>query len=262
MIKYLVLGPGGMAYFATLGRVVRLHEQGMFKNLEEISGSSAGAVCAFCYLLFRNKIQDFVDVSFSMKTDKILTFKIKNLLKKYGGIDLKHARHSLSELCTLSLGISDVDFKTFYDLTGVKLHIPAYSFTKGTNIYFSPDMTPSFSVIDAVCASISIPIIMAPYMGEYLDGSMIEEIPYIPFLSKNIDDVLCIRIDSGDYFTEDDTFTGYLKKLVNILYSLRRTCTMYKIDYVRIESTDYYKFSMSTDVKMKMFIQGYSSSLS
>lgn len=255
-MKYLILGPGGMAYFSMIGRVIKMNEMKQFEDLEEISGSSAGALCAFCYLVARKNLDSLIETSLNIKTDKVLKFTLKNLLKNFGGIDLKHARNSISEVCSKYIGISDVTFEHLYTLTGIKLHIPAYSLTKGTNVYFSTDATPMESVLDAVCASICLPLIMAPYKGEYLDGSIMEDIPYIPFLLKNPDDVYTIRVENNS-LNGSTGMIGYLSKLMNVFYTLRYKTDIFKIDYIRPPNINTYKFSMDAETKMKLFLCGY-----
>lgn len=259
-MKYLIIGPGGMAYYALLGKLLKLHEDKELDDLEEISGSSAGSLCAFCYLISRGNIKQLVDISLHMNTASIFKFNIKNIIKYYGGINMKHARNSLSEVCNLALGISDVTFEELYKITKIKLFIPAYSLTKQTNEYFSIDSHPSFSVLDAVCASMSVPLMMSPYNNEYLDGSIIEEIPYIPFLLKDTKDVLVIKMKYSSYeINETKGLFGYIQKLVNILYSLRHDNQLFDNRKFAIipEDINIYNFSMTKDTKMKLFLYGF-----
>lgn len=259
-MKYLIIGPGGMGYYALLGKLVKLHESGQLDDIQEISGSSAGSLCAFSYLLSRDNIQNIVETSLKMNTGKILKFNIKNLIKDYGGIQMKNARTYISDMCYSTLGISDVTFEELYKRTKIKLFIPAYSLTKQTNVYFSVDTHPSFSVIDAVCSSMSVPLLMCPYNGEYIDGSIIEDIPYIPFLLKETKDVLILQIKYVDSYVDlKKGPTTYIQKLMNILYSLRHSQDLFhNKQYVYVpDDINIYNFAMDQETKMKLFIKGY-----
>ena len=93
-----------------------------------------------------------------------------------------------------------------------------------------------------------------------LDGSIIEEIPYIPFLLKDEKDVVILQIKY--VVSTTDTKKGaspYLQKLVNILYSLRHSPNLFNTkEYVYIsDDINIYNFAMDQETKMKLFIKGY-----
>jgi predicted acylesterase/phospholipase RssA len=259
-MKYMIVGPGSMAIYTMIGNIVRLEEDGHLKDLREISGSSAGSLCAFSFLLGRKQLTKLVDVSLSIPVDKIFKYNITNIIKTYGCINMKKVRSSLSDFCHTMVGLSDITFEELYKRTEVKLHIPAYSLSRATNVYFSVDSSPSMSVIDAVCASMSIPILMPPFEGEYLDGSITEEIPYMPFLQRLPEDVHVLRVESG-VTRESKNFIGYIVKLVNILHSsLRHKTEIYQIKPILID-IDVYKFNITHETKLKLYIKGYTTTL-
>jgi hypothetical protein len=100
---------------------------------------------------------------------------------------------------------------------------------------------------------------MSPYNGEYLDGSIIEEIPYIPFLLKNSKDVLVIKLNYTTSSKDSKSLFGYVQKLVNILYSLRHDNHIFenrKFVYIPGD-VNIYNFSMSRDTKTQLFLLGY-----
>jgi predicted acylesterase/phospholipase RssA len=46
-MKYLVVGPGAMGFYAILGAVYALYNYDKTKDLEAVAGSSAGSIVAF-----------------------------------------------------------------------------------------------------------------------------------------------------------------------------------------------------------------------
>jgi len=72
-MKYLVVGPGAMGFYAILGAVYALQINGKLDSLEAVAGSSAGSIVAFgvlaakwdCFKLFK-LIYD-IDVQSMMK---------------------------------------------------------------------------------------------------------------------------------------------------------------------------------------------------
>ena len=84
-MKYLVVGPGAMGFYAILGSVYALHNYDKTKDLEAVAGSSAGSIVAFGCLvakwdiirLFRI-IRDVVDVN------QLMRLNLKSLHNNYG----------------------------------------------------------------------------------------------------------------------------------------------------------------------------------
>jgi predicted acylesterase/phospholipase RssA len=161
-------------------------------------------------------------------------------------------REELMKFC-----VTDITFKKLYDTTGIKFHIPAYSIEKCMNIYFSVDSHPYMSVIDAVCASISIPLIFPPYNG-YIDGSLVEEIPWVPFASKTNEDVLAVRISGESKIIDEKSFVNYITSLMNIVYSMRDKNIKIRTVIVNTGDLNIYNFKLDHHTKMKLFIAGYS----
>lgn len=254
--RYLIIGPGSTGFFAYLGFVTRYHNDGLFDDLAEISASSAGALLAFCYLIGRTRLDELREYIFNIDMKSALKFKIKNLLKNYGLIDSAIVRDEISKLCFHFSGQGDITFKRLFENTGVKLWIPAYTLNKCTNTYFSVDTDPDMSVIDAVCSTISIPLVFPPYHGK-LDGSIIEEIPWIPFASYPPEQVLAIRITGETKGTETKSFFSYITNLINIIYSMRDKNKNINTIILDTGDLDIMNFSMNQDTKLITFLRGY-----
>jgi NTE family protein len=241
-MKYLVLGPGGLAMFSIFGFLKRMDEKGMLTNLKEISGSSAGALAAFCFL---NKMstEDVLKVDIQ----RMSKFSLKNLLKTGGLIKTDDSLEML-------LSISN---KTFAEMDpSVKLHVSAFSVDKHYPVYFSVDTTPDMRVADAVLASISIPFMFPPHLG-HLDGSLTEEIPWTPFSSYSDDDILAIRIP----WDEMPEAKGPMKMIMQTVFVISNMRAKFVGPSVNISIPpviNTYDFKMSHDDKLRLYLLGYS----
>jgi predicted acylesterase/phospholipase RssA len=258
-MKYLILGPGSMALWSIMGHVYRLHNDKQLDDLEEISGSSAGSLIALVYSIGRDNPEKMIDRAFEI-TDmsKIIRYSLKNLLTHYGLTTHEKFRMELSAYCKDLIGKDDITFREHYDLTKLKIHIPAFSLEKNTNDYFSVDISPNMSVLDAVCMSISIPLLFPPYK-DHIDGSVIEAIPYIPFMNKEPEDVYAVRTStniSNVKYTNLQSYIGYIFK---IFHNLRHeSMIQYPTTAIETSVSEMCNFKMTTTDRYKLFIRGYS----
>ena len=199
MVKHLVIGPGAMGYFMYLGVLTKLKQEGQLGELEEISGSSAGGMVAFTYLLSKGNIPAILDYSLTVPVGDIMKPNIKSLLNNYGLVSSKKVRKIIAELCKKFIGKDDITFKELYEMNPIKLHISAYCVDFMKTIYFNIDSSPNMSVLDAISATIAVPFLFAPVKlsdgYNYVDGAMVETTASSPFVDRS--DTLALRIAWG-----------------------------------------------------------------
>jgi predicted acylesterase/phospholipase RssA len=99
MVKHLVIGPGAMGYFMFLGVLSKLKQEGRLNDLEEISGSSAGGLASFMYVISKGNVQTVLDYSLSIPVSSIMKPNIKSLLQNYGLVSTKKVRKIFTETC-------------------------------------------------------------------------------------------------------------------------------------------------------------------
>ena len=258
-MKYLIIGGGSMAVYSFMGVLCKLHDSGSLDDLEEISGASAGCLAAVLFGAGRSDINRMMNTAFDIDVKECTTISISNLIKKFGFIKLDTFKIIISRLFQEYFEVSELTFKEYYERTKIKLHIAAFSVHKRTTQYFSYYSTPDFSVIDAMCMSISVPILMPPYKG-YLDGSIIEEIPYIPFIDKNIEDVACIKYMYPNItFETTKSISSYIQWILGLFFVIRSKCPIsYRIYYTRTgPEFNMFNFKMSHFEKMQLYSYGY-----
>lgn len=257
-MKHLALGPGVLGYFALVGVLKKLADTKHLDSLEEISGSSAGAIAAFIYIASRGNFERILKISLNIPLHKMVKPDLKTLLKNYGLIPYQRIRDIFSDaLQKLIPKKTDITFKELYYHFPVKLHIPAFCVNTGNTTYFSVDTHPDLSVIDAVYMTIAIPFIFESYEYKdwrYIDGAFMETTPCAPFLNKQ--DVLAIRLvhKSEQGFSD---FKSYVHLILSAIMKNRFRYETIKTLYIDIGDTSVYNFRMTTEEKMKMYTLGY-----
>lgn len=247
-----------MAIWAILGHVCRLHTDQHLNDLQEISGSSSGSLVAFIYSIGRTDTGDMLNKVFGvLDTSKIFKYNIKNFILNYGLIKHDNLRREISRLCFDISNKEDMTFSEHYELTKIKIHIPALSLEKQMNDYFSVDVTPHMSVIDAICMSMSIPFIFPPYMG-HLDGSIIETIPFIPFIDKDASDVYVVRITDEQTPIKYKSIQSYIGYILGFFYILRHDSIInYASACIHASNSEIFNFKMSSADRYRLFTRGY-----
>jgi predicted acylesterase/phospholipase RssA len=250
-MEYLILGPASMGMFALLGCLTK-HEDEL-QNIKEISGSSSGAILAVA-LSLNMSLPDILDKLLTVDFNKITRFNLLNFTSTYGVIDFKLGREALVDLYG-----GDPTFSELHK----KLYISSYCLNRARTEYFSVDTHPDMKVIDAVCMSIAIPILISTVKFNdmiYMDGCMKEVIPVTPFLDKKPDKIMCIQLKSPFiHIQKINNLKQFMTAMLYSLLQLPNTNTI-KLGSVREIDTgdiDIYKFSMSYEDKIRMFILGF-----
>lgn len=251
-MKRLIIGPGSMILYAFIGVVTYLSDMKLLDDLEEISCSSAGAILGFMYVFFKGDVTKLLDVSLKSPLDTLTKPEIKSLLTKFGLIDTDRFEKYMVKIS------GGVTFKELYEMNPIKLYIPTCDIVANKTIYMSVDTTPDMKVAHAVRRSISVPVIMTPASRRYVDGSIKEYSPFVPFLGKT--DVLEVRFkyEMTQSLTPPSTFFQYLYAVVCTFISNRQECTDFpRIDIEVGPDFQLFNFSMSLEQKLQLYVDGY-----
>jgi len=245
-----------------LGVLSKLKQEGRLNDLEEISGSSAGGLASFAYVLSKGNIPAILDYSLSIPVNSIMKPNIKSLLHNYGLVSTKKVRKVLTEICKKFTDKEDITFKELYQFYPIKLYLPAYCVDFMKTVYFSVDTVPNMSVLDAVIATIAVPFLFAPVKlsdgYNYVDGATAETFAAGPFVGKN--EVLALRIGWGR-LPEVKDLKSYA---LSMLFSSMRMRHVYEVPAheINIPDDDIYDFGASNENKLKMFMLGLSQNFS
>ena len=206
--KNLALEGGGLRGIAYAGAFKALEENGTMQNIENVAGSSAGAIAGLMLSIGYNA--DEIDsILMSQKFQKFndgkwgLVGKYKRIKRNFGIYRGDRYEDWLREMLFLKTGNADLNFLQLHQM---KMQNKKYKdlFCTGTNIskqrleVFSYKNTPSLSVATAVRISGGVPLYFTPialndsmqkikqgdtayYINYYVDGGMLCNYPISMF---------------------------------------------------------------------------------
>ena len=239
-----------MGYFSILGALKALGDD-KIDTIQEFSGASAGSILAMLLGLGWS-LDKIMDMSFSRDIQSNLKYSIKGIISGYGLIDHECIKNELMDIVGGN--------PTFKELTR-NVHISSYCVDRSTTVYFSRETHPDMFIIDAVCMSISVPFLFSAYRHSghlYVDGGLIESIPYTPFLHIPDNEVFSIIVN---YMTGVNTEITDIKQYVQVLVrSILTNRTEYTTDNnisIDIENINIFDFSMSDDDKIRLYARGF-----
>ena len=246
-----------MIIYAFIGTLKKFKESGQLEDLKEISCSSSGSIVGMFYVLTKGNVDDMLKHSLEVPLSEIAKPDVKSLLDKYGLIDSERFEKCISKVAKEITGGTDPTFKELYDMNPIKLHIPTYDLVTNKTVYMSLDTTPNLKVSKAVRRSISIPVIMSPDDYRYIDGSVAEFSPHVPFLGCT--DVFEIRYRSKPKPKKRaKNLFGYLYDVVSAFLLNRIEYTGFpRFDVYADENFEMFNFSMSIDQKLELYRSGY-----
>jgi NTE family protein len=248
-MKYLILGPGAMGYFSLLGYLKSIEDK--LDEVEEISGASAGSILGL-FLATGLSVDEIREFSFNINVPEFVKINLGCFFNKFGFVDIDLVRSKFIEVCK-----GNPKFKELKK----KLYVSAFCLNTSKTEYFSVDTHPDMYVIDAVCMSMSIPFIFSAttYNDKtYVDGGLIEKLPYTPFLNKKPCHVHGVVLKTyTNYINKIDTpidflqcvITGALKNREDYTHNIKKT----EID---IGDTNVFDFEMSDEQKLKLYFIG------
>jgi predicted acylesterase/phospholipase RssA len=249
---HLVIGPGAMAVYGFLGALSAVGLQ----DIEEVSGSSAGAVLGLLVCTGKT-IDEIRDIVFGVEWKELTKLNIVSFIKKFGLIPYAPIKAKLIELCGGNL--------TFKDLPK-KLHVTSFCMNRNVTEYFSVDNAPDMSVIDAVYMSMSIPFLFETLKLNtftYIDGSAREIVPSLAFLNKDPKDVLIIQKERHkSHFDEITNIKEFLICIASIAVDNCLDCGSFP-NRIRVDFGDanLINFEMEYDEKIKLYLRGYQTAL-
>jgi predicted acylesterase/phospholipase RssA len=247
-MKYLIIGPGGMGFFMMLGYLKKIEHE--LKEVEEISGASAGSVLGF-FLAIGKSLNEILDFSINIDSEAHLKMNLKSLLKNFGLVETAKIRETLLKFAGSSPKFKDLK---------VKLHVAAMCVNTSSTVYFSRDTHPDMDVIDAVIASMSIPLFFEAfkYKGQiYVDGGSLEDAPAVPFLNKNGEDVLCVQLAvRRPVFGDVVDIKTYLKNIITAGFLCRTSYPQVKRVLLDCKGYDILNLKLPIEDRLRLYLMG------
>ena len=195
IIKNLVFEGGGVKGIAFIGALQKLFSNNLLNSVENIAGTSAGSGVATLFacgydikelknLIWTCNFNKFKDDSFGIFRD------LWRLYYHYGFHDGSELKTFHENLIYNKLGIENITFNKFYDITNKDLTITGTCLTDSKIHYFNKDNTPNMCVSDAIQISMSIPYYFKPINFDnkiFVDGGLLNNFPVDYYDLEDID---------------------------------------------------------------------------
>jgi len=231
-ITHLVFGGNALRTLCLCGILRYIYCYNLDKLIRNVSGTSMGAFFALAFSLKIpiEQLEGYIyKVCSNPKLTKIDGSAFLNIIDTYG------LGSSLEYLEVIREYIRDVynqDDLTFLELskkTGINLFVSATRVNDGTNVIFNVNDTPEISIIEAVAASMCVPMLSKPILIDghyYIDGYLTNNFPIECFDNINKDNILGVAVNiDKDYMMpiidkhQEISFANYLYNIIYIFYN-------------------------------------------
>jgi NTE family protein len=231
MIKNLVFKGGGVLGICYAGAIEVLEQKNILSGIEKVSGTSAGAITALLVSLNYNSvdIKNIINsTNFSSFQDKFNPFRIFTKYGLYKGDAILNWLKNIIKSKGVSENATFLDFKN----AGFKdIYIFATSLNTNQLKEFSLNKTPNTVVVEAVRASMSIPLFFQAYQFKnsnpdddiYVDGGLVYNYPMSIFDTDIINQetlgffLTDIKADNSKNLVKYNNIFNYLKNGVDSL---------------------------------------------
>ena len=230
---HLVCSGSAIRSLCLLGILRYIYFNKLDHHIKNASGTSMGAFfcLAFALKIPIDRLEEIVIKSVSNPEIRhISSSKILNIFTELGINDSKLYLSGIKDYIKEKYDMDDITFIELSKLTGVNVYVSTTKINDGCNFFFNVNDTPNISVLDAVAASMCIPLISKPVKIDdnyYVDGCITNNLPFDIFDNINHDDILCIAVYIEDDYTvteliessDDLNFFMYYKQIFSIIYA-------------------------------------------
>ena len=181
----LALEGGSSKGYAYCGAIKKLNDLGILQNLKRFSGSSIGAL--FASLLACNftadEIYDMKDKFKFTNPGTCWIIKLYNIINRFGLYSTDDIKKNIMEILSARVD-PEITLKDLFLKTDKDLVIVSCNANRKTPIYLHHQSYPDVKLIDAIIASITVPILFKPNkynfegtMDYYIDGGTVDNYP-------------------------------------------------------------------------------------
>ncbi len=272
-IKSIVISGGGHTFVTFYGVIKESKEKGFWniENIESLYGTSAGAMT--CMLIALN-IDDNILDNYLMKRpwDKVFNIDVDSfvtMVNNFGLFNKEKIYDFFGPLLELKEISREVTLKEFYEINKIHLNIYTTELNNFESVNLSYVTHPDWKLIDAIYASLTIPILFSPIFDIdkcYVDGGILMDFAINDCLQKyKENEIFAIKkhtskpLDVVDASSNimDFTYT-LLKKCIHKSLPKQYSKTKYTLtipgNSVTIE--DILKVTSSQDLRYQMANEG------
>lgn len=262
-MKNLCFSGGGLKGIAYLGVYKYLLEMDLLGDLENISGTSAGAIMSL-FVVLKYSIEEIYILIEKLNYRLVESVDIKNLFHKYSIDDGKRIEYILQKILSSKGFNSEITFYELYKKTDTGLHICATRLDNCNTVIFNHLTTPSQAVFSACKYSMNIPFIWSSDKIDgtyYADGCLSENLPITIFTVEDTLGIYCVYDDTDlqinnikDYITRSIYCCLRRANYFEIKSYMEMGYDLLSICIPKISNID---FDMSLKMKLQLIDCGY-----
>lgn len=220
MIRNLCISGAGTQGPALMGAIMQLQKEGKLDNVRDVCGVSFGAMLAYMWSLGID-LEDLCTSVLDVNVELFFKINVREFFNKYGLSETDEIINLMKNLMVKYGHNPDMTFREHIYKTDIMLRVPSLCLNNHTLVYFSSLTHPELPVIDAIRASISIPLLFsAPIIKDhhYVDGGVIRHVPYDPYVGHE-DKTLCVKLKCKQpYMEKINTMSNFIMMLMTSLH--------------------------------------------
>ena len=259
--KRIFLCGGGINVIAHVGVIRELKRRNVLQNIVEWMGVSAGALFSLCMVLGYtiDEIEMmYINFDFTNVSD---IDEVPGWILNYGMDTGDKVRKFVAAMIHIK-GFSDtITFQELYQKTGVSLRVFATDFNDSKMLEFSNSVTPDRGIVEAVCASMSLPYYFQPIIdsvsGHYLmDGAVISNYPLFMLSAHELGETLGVLFNTSPAPLNEIKISDFAARPLAIILSIRgqHEFKQYSAQtvYVQLGQRSSVNFEMGVDEKKEL----------
>ena len=273
--KYLILSGGGVKVVSIVGAIKALEEKGLLIQLKEVSGVSAGAWLAFMVSAGLS-IQTLESLVLGFEFSHIRNLNPEALMsfpETLGLDDGTNLMKFLESIFRVAIKISPtVTFAEFnaLNLSKIKFRCWATDLKEYTTCEFSLEETPNVRIIDALRASMALPLYFTPVKhpnsGNLLsDGGIQGSLPIHALTDAERENCIGIGFSQESEKKNPSDLMSFMSSLFSCLIHSRHESMLTKwyssIIKIPIYNTASWDFEISREQRAKLVTNGYNAGL-
>jgi predicted acylesterase/phospholipase RssA len=236
---HLVFSGSALRSFCLLGILRYIYFNKMEDHIKNAAGTSMGSFFCLAFAL-KIPIDELEEMIITLiNIPEVISVSSDNFINLFTDLGFNNSKLYLlgiKKYLKKKYDIEDITFIELSKLTGVNVFVSVTKINTGKNFIFNVNDTPNVSVLDAVAASMCIPLLSQPVKIDnnyYVDGCLTNNLPYEIFNNINQDDILNVAIyikkdyEVTDIIKTDDelNFFNYYKQICSIIYSNSLHCS-------------------------------------
>lgn len=220
MYRNLCISGAGTQGPALMGALMYLQKNGNLDTVRDVCGVSFGAMLAFMWSLGID-LEELCKSILDVNVETFFKINVRDFFNKYGLSTTDEIINLMAELMIKHDYDPNITFREHMYKTDIMLRVPALCLNNQQLVYFSNISHPNTKIIDAIRASISIPLLFtAPTIKDqhYVDGGVIRHVPYDPYVDHE-DKTLCVKLKCKQpYMEKIDTMQNFVMMLMTSLH--------------------------------------------